>query len=110
MRLDIDPELRRRIELALEDAARGRPYCCLVSSVGADEDGRTYVHFTCLDHGATWRDYVADRARGKFTTGDVACEAVCVGALEESGPQVRGVGRGPQTDEGGCSDEVPEEA
>lgn len=50
---------RRAILGIIRDEQTARPGCALVSSMGVDEDGRPYVHFTCLSHDqATWRYYV----------------------------------------------------
>lgn len=79
--LDFDPELRRRIDLEVEDAVGARPDCHLAHSVGADADGRIFLHFTCLTHGATWRSVVAVRGatRNVVTVGDAHAPPATVG-------------------------------
>lgn len=50
---------RMAIRNILRDEQRARPNCALVSSIGVDEDGRAYIHFSCLSHdNASWRYYV----------------------------------------------------
>lgn len=82
MRLDLTAVLRRRIYCCREDAVALRPNCLLACSVGCDEDGRVYVHFQCLNHGALWREYVAGPVRGRSTTMGDACATVSVGAID----------------------------
>lgn len=50
--------LRRAIRRILREEQNARPKCALVSTVGVDEDGREYIHFSCLNHDASWRYYV----------------------------------------------------
>lgn len=47
--------IQARILSEVEDARRARPDCHLTWSVSADEDGRVWLRFQCLTHGATWR-------------------------------------------------------
>lgn len=49
---------RKAILRIVRDEQLARPHCALVSSVGVDEDGLPYVHFSCLSHDSTWRYYV----------------------------------------------------
>lgn len=49
---------RVAIRRIIRDEQRCRPGCALMPSIGVDEDGNTYIHFTCLSHDATWRYYV----------------------------------------------------
>lgn len=49
---------RMAIRRILRDEQLARPNCALVSTLGVDEDGRAFIHFSCLTHDATWRYYV----------------------------------------------------
>ncbi len=50
--------LRGAILRIVRDEARARPGCVLVHTLGVDEDGRYFIHFSCLNHDAAWRYYV----------------------------------------------------
>lgn len=49
---------RSAIRRILRDEQRARPGCALLSTLGVDEDGRAFIHFSCLSHEATWRYYI----------------------------------------------------
>lgn len=49
---------RMAIIRILRDEQKARPGCALVSTLGVDEDGRAFIHFSCLCHQATWRYYI----------------------------------------------------
>lgn len=49
---------RRAIHDIIRDESIARPSCALAHSLGIDEDGYYYVHFTCLSHDSSWRYYV----------------------------------------------------
>lgn len=49
---------RVAIRRILRDEQKARPGCALLSTLGVDEDGRAFIHFSCLSHEATWRYYI----------------------------------------------------
>lgn len=56
--------LADRLRLAIYNIVReeqsARPRCVLAHSVGVDKDsGEAYIHFTCLEHDATWRVFIS---------------------------------------------------
>ena len=49
---------REELRRILRDEQQARPGCALLSTLGVDEDGRAFIHFSCLSHEATWRYYI----------------------------------------------------
>jgi len=50
---------RDLIRATIREHIRARPGCAIVTSIGVDPDTElTFISFLCLNHDATWRDYI----------------------------------------------------